>query len=85
MAFDRPKEFLKPIKTRWIVLSFLVAIAVELLPLDMALASWVPDLTALLVLYWTLNQPRRFGIGWKHRRCGSNDTDDQRGGMEHLF
>ena len=64
MAFDRPKEFLKPIKTRWIVLSFLVAIAVELLPLDVALASWVPDLTALLVLYWTLNQPRRFGIGW---------------------
>ena len=64
MAFDRPKEFLKPIKTRWIVLSFLVAIAVELLPLDVTLASWVPDLTALLALYWTLNQPRRFGIGW---------------------
>ena len=42
MAYDRPKEFLKPIKTRWIVLSFLVAIAVELLPLDVALASWGP-------------------------------------------
>jgi len=64
MAFDRPKELLKPIKPRWIVLSFALAIAVELLPLDAALANWLPDFTAMLALYWTLNQPRRFGIGW---------------------
>ncbi len=64
MAFDRPKELLKPIKPRWIVLSFVLAIAVELLPLDAALANWLPDFTALLTLYWTLNQPRHFGIGW---------------------
>lgn len=64
MAFDRPKELLKPIKPRWIVLSFVLAIAVELLPLDATLANWLPDFTAMLALYWTLNQPRRFGIGW---------------------
>lgn len=65
MAFDRPKELLKPIKPRWIVLSFVLAIAVELLPLDATLANWLPDFTAMLALYWTLNQPRR---------CGSNST-----------
>lgn len=42
MAFDRPKELLKPIKPRWIVLSFVLAIAVELLPLDATLANWLP-------------------------------------------
>ncbi len=59
-----PKELLKPIKLRWMLLSFALALLIELLPFGGGATRFIPDFVGMLVLYWTLNQPSRFGIGW---------------------
>lgn len=59
---DKPRELLRPVRKRWIALSLALALVVELLPLS-GPARLTPDFVALLVLYWNINQPSRFGIG----------------------
>jgi rod shape-determining protein MreD len=63
MSFDRPKELLKPVRRRFIYLSFAAAILIDLLPLPANSELWLPDFIALLILYWVINQPRRVGVG----------------------
>ena len=63
MTYDRPQELLKPVKRRFIALTFVIALVLELLPLPQGSNRWLPDFVALLILYWSLNQPRRIGIG----------------------
>ncbi|BEV72517.1 MULTISPECIES: rod shape-determining protein MreD [unclassified Paludibacterium] len=63
MSFDRPKELLKPVRRRFIYLSFVIAILIDLLPLPVSTALWLPDFIALLILYWVINQPRRVSVG----------------------
>jgi rod shape-determining protein MreD len=63
MSFDRPKELLKPVRRRFIYLSFAVAILIDLLPLPVGTVLWMPDFIALLILYWVINQPRRVSVG----------------------
>lgn len=59
---DRPKELLKPVKVRYVVLSIVIALLLELLPFNRGTVRWIPDLAAMVVLYWTINRPSRFGI-----------------------
>lgn len=59
---DRPKELLKPVKFRYVVLSIVIALLLELLPFNRGTVRWIPDLAAMVVLYWTINRPTRFGI-----------------------
>lgn len=59
---NQPKELLRPVKTRYILLSFTVSIMLELLPVNVSTLLWLPDLSALLVLYWSINHPSRVGI-----------------------
>ncbi len=47
----------------FIVLSLIVALVLNLLPLQGIALSLRPDCVALLVLYWSINQPQRVGIG----------------------
>ncbi|WP_174873492.1 rod shape-determining protein MreD [Vogesella oryzae] len=63
MSYDRPQELLKPIRRRFITLTFTVALLMELLPLPVGSTRWLPDLVAMLILYWAINQPRRIGVG----------------------
>lgn len=63
MNYDRPQELLKPVKRHFITLTFAVALVLELLPLPQGSNRWLPDFVALLILYWSMNQPRRIGIG----------------------
>jgi rod shape-determining protein MreD len=63
MSFDRPKELLKPVRRRFIYLSFALAILFNLLPLPIDSVMWMPDFIGLVLLYWIINQPRRVGIG----------------------
>lgn len=63
MSYDRPQELLKPVKRRFITLTFAVALLLELLPLPVGSTRWLPDFVGLLILYWAINQPRRIGIG----------------------
>lgn len=64
MNYERPQELLKPVRRRFIALTFVMALALELLPLPQGSSRWLPDFVALLLLYWSLNQPRRIGIGF---------------------
>ena len=63
MSYDRPQELLKPVKRRFITLTFALALMMELLPLPVGSTRWLPDFVGLLILYWAINQPRRIGIG----------------------
>lgn len=63
MSFDRPQELLKPVKRRFIYLTFFVALLTELLPLPVGSTRWLPDFVGMLLLYWVINQPRRVNVG----------------------
>ena len=63
MSFDRPKELLKPVKRRFIFMTFLLAVLVEMVPLPHGSTRWLPDFISLVLLYWVINQPRRVSVG----------------------
>jgi rod shape-determining protein MreD len=63
MSYDRPQALLKPVKRRFITLTFALALLMELLPLPIGSTRWLPDFVGLLLLYWAINQPSRVGIG----------------------
>ena len=59
----RPGEaLLLPANPVFIVFTLLVAFLFELLPLGRQPA--LPDLLALVLVFWNVHQPRRVGIGW---------------------
>ncbi len=65
MAFiDSSKhEPLSNVGSLFIVLSLAVALVLNLLPLHGIALLLRPDCVALLVLYWSINQPQRVGMG----------------------
>jgi len=54
-------QLLLPVSPLFIVLSLLVALAFNLLPLGRHPA--LPDLLALTLAFWAVHQPRRVGVG----------------------
>ena len=56
-------QLLRPVRGTLIFFTFLVALVVNLLPWQVGLANFTPDFVALFIVYWTLNQPRRVGVG----------------------
>lgn len=64
MAFaDHPKqEILLPVKSSFIVLSLALAMLLNLLPSGNIVLAWRPDLVAMILLYWCINQPQRVGM-----------------------
>lgn len=64
MAFaNYPKqEILLPVKSSFIVLSLIMALLLNLLPLKGVVLTLWPDFIALVVLYWCINQPQRVGM-----------------------
>jgi rod shape-determining protein MreD len=60
---DRRTELKRPAQRRRILLSYLVALLVMMLPWQGFGLFLRPDLVALLMLYWTLREPHRMG-GW---------------------
>ncbi|UXY15118.1 rod shape-determining protein MreD [Chitiniphilus purpureus] len=57
-------HLLRPVRPSLIFLTLLGALMLNLLPWQLAGGHFAPDFVALLLLYWTLNQPRRIGVGW---------------------
>lgn len=45
-----------------VVLTFLVALSLEVTPLPGHLAAWRPPWLALVAIYWALAYPRRYGL-----------------------
>lgn len=61
-----PQEILLPVKPLFIAFTLIAALMANLLPWS---GEWLiakPDFAALIVLYWCIHQPRRFGfaVAW---------------------
>ena len=57
-----PHVILLPVRVSFIVITLIAALLANLLPWSGA-ALWVkPDFVALVVLYWSIEQPRKFGF-----------------------
>lgn len=50
-------------RKRFIAAGFLVAFLIDLIPFPSVIDGWLPECTAMLLLYWTLYQPQTIGIG----------------------
>lgn len=55
-------EILRPLKTRYVLLTLFVAILLEMLPLDSGAIQWQPDFVAVMILYWAINRPHSMGV-----------------------
>ena len=51
------------IPKRLIYISFFLAILIDFIPLSGSLFHWLPEFTALMLMYWIINRPQNVGIG----------------------
>lgn len=61
MIMPAGRHLLLPANPRFIALTLLLALLVHML-LGLTLQSWMPDVMALVLLFWTIHQPRRVGM-----------------------
>ena len=61
MMSTRTAPLQRPVSRLFIAFSILMAWMVELLPWGRA--PWMPDLVALVLVFWNVHQPRKVGIG----------------------
>jgi len=64
LAPARPEEILRPVRPWFILLTLVLALAVNSIPLPGALQALRPDFLALVILYWCIQEPRYVGVGW---------------------
>ena len=55
------QQLLLPVNPVFIWASLIVALLVDMVPLGRA--AWAPDLLALVIVFWSVHQPARIGIG----------------------
>jgi rod shape-determining protein MreD len=58
-----PEEILRPAKPWFVLLSLLVGLLLNLLPASGAVLAYRPDVLALVLLYWCIQEPRYVGVG----------------------
>ena len=61
MIMRSGQQLLLPASPLFIAASLLAALLLNMLPLSQQ--AWMPDLLALTLLFWTVHQPLRVGIG----------------------
>ena len=61
MIMPRGQPLLLPASPGFIWGSLLVALMLDLLPLGRVL--WMPDFLAVVLVFWSIHQPRRVGLG----------------------
>jgi rod shape-determining protein MreD len=64
LAPARPEEILRPVKPWFILLTLIVALVVNSVPLSGAAQALRPDFLALVILFWCIQEPRYVGVGW---------------------
>jgi rod shape-determining protein MreD len=57
-----PQEILLPVKTRYIALTLVSALVLDLFALPVLLQQIRPDFIALTLIYWVVYHPRRVGF-----------------------
>ncbi|MGJ7582108.1 rod shape-determining protein MreD [Variovorax sp. RHLX14] len=55
------QQLLLPVNPLFVWGSLIVALLVDMLPLGRA--AWTPDVLALVIVFWSVHQPARIGIG----------------------
>ena len=58
---DKPEHILLPVSHVFIALTLLAAFLLNLMPWGHLI--WVPDFAALVLVFWTIHQPRKVSIG----------------------
>src|SRR5438093_9588315 len=58
-----PEEILRPVNSWFVVLTLLVALVANILPLSGMTLVLRPDFLALVLLYWCIREPRLIGVG----------------------
>jgi rod shape-determining protein MreD len=58
---NSPQYLLRPVNPGFIAFSFIAAFLFNLLPWGHV--QWVPDMVALVLVFWNIHQPRMVGIG----------------------
>jgi rod shape-determining protein MreD len=61
MIMPRGQQLLLPASPAFIWGSLLVALMLDLLPLGRVV--WMPDFLAVVLVFWSIHQPRRVGLG----------------------
>lgn len=59
----RPEEILLPVKPWFVLITLLVGLALNMLPLSGVALAVKPDFLALVLLYWCIQEPRLIGVG----------------------
>ncbi|MBC7500051.1 MAG: rod shape-determining protein MreD, partial [Herminiimonas sp.] len=58
---NNPHFILLPVSPAFIIVSLIIAFLMNMLPWGHLIG--VPDFVALVVIFWSINQPRKVGIG----------------------
>jgi rod shape-determining protein MreD len=61
MIMPAGRHLLLPVNPRFIALSLLLALTLHML-LGLAKQSWMPDVLAVVLVFWTVREPRRVGM-----------------------
>lgn len=55
-------RILLPVRPWFILISLLIALLLNFLPTSAW--PWMPDWVALVIVFWSIREPRRIGMGW---------------------
>ena len=58
------EDFHNRVPKRIIVSSFIIAMLLDFMPFPAETFFWLPEFTALALLYWVINRPQIVGVGW---------------------
>ena len=61
MIMPRGQQLLLPVNPLFIVITLLLALIINMLPLGRIV--WLPDWLMVLLAFWSLHQPQRVGLG----------------------
>ena len=60
----RPEEILRQVNPWFILLTFFIALMLNLVPASGLVLALRPDFLALVILYWCIQEPRYVGVGF---------------------
>ena len=58
-----PEEILRPAKPWFVLLSIVVGLLLNLVPVGEPILAYRPDFLAIVLLYWCIQEPRFVGVG----------------------
>ena len=58
------EDFHNRVPKRIIVSSFILAMLLDFMPFPAEAFFWLPEFTALILLYWAINRPQAIGVGF---------------------